>query len=80
MEYYLAVKKNGRMPSAAAWKGLGIITLSQTEDKCIIMSLICSLKYGTNEPSYERNKLTDVENRPGCQGGGGERKTLDVWG
>ena len=44
MEYYLAIKKNERMSSAATLKDPEIIILSQTEkDKRIIMPLICEI-------------------------------------
>ena len=47
MEYYSAIKKNEILPSAATWKDLEIITLSevsQTEkDKYHMILLICRI-------------------------------------
>ena len=59
MEYYLAIKKNEIMSSAATWMDLEIVILSevsQTEkDKYRIISLISRiLKNGTNELIYKR--------------------------
>ena len=53
------------MPCAATWMELEILILrevSQNEkDKYHVMSHICKLKYGTNEPVYKQ-KETDLEN------------------
>ena len=47
MEYYSAIKKNKRMPSAAMWMDLETILVSevsQTEkDKYLMTSLICDI-------------------------------------
>ena len=47
MEYYLAIKKNEKLPFAATWMDLDIIILrevSQTEkDKDHMISLICRI-------------------------------------
>ena len=46
MEYYSAIKKNERMPSAAAWMDLEIIILSevsQTEKDKYHMIFICGI-------------------------------------
>ena len=57
MEYYLAIKKNKIMPFAATWMQLEMIILSEVsqkeKDQYHMISLICGLKYGTNEPIYK---------------------------
>ena len=35
------------------------------------MTCMWNLKYDTNEPIYETNRLTDTEQTSGCQGGRG---------
>ena len=80
MEYYSAIK-NEIMPFAATWIQLEIIKLSevsQKEDKYHMTSLICVLKFGTNEPIYRRNRLTDMKNRFVVAKGVGERSGMDL--
>ena len=67
MEYYSAVKKNNNkiMPFAAIQTQLNIIIPSEVsrkeKDKYQMISLICSLKYGTDEPIYKtESSLTDT--------------------
>ena len=47
MEYYSAIKKNKIMPSAATWRDLEIIILSEVnqkeKDKYHMISLICGI-------------------------------------
>ena len=55
------------MPFAATWMQLEIITLSEAghkgKDKYHKTSLnMQNLKYGTNEPLWNRNRLTDIDN------------------
>jgi len=47
MEYYSAIKKNKRMPFAATWIELEIVTLSELsqkeKDKCHMILLACGI-------------------------------------
>ena len=63
--HYSATKKNEIMPFAATWMGLEIIILSKSERKTNIIQyyLWWNLKDKTNEPIYNRNRLTNIENR-----------------
>ena len=55
MEYYTAIKKNKIMPFAATWMQLEILILSKVsqkqKDKYHIISIICGIETGTNEPN-----------------------------
>ena len=68
MENYSAIKKKEIMPFAAAWMGLEIIIISEVKSKkerqlLYDITYMWNLKYDTNEPIYETNKIMDVENR-----------------
>ena len=56
--------------------------VSQKEKYHIIITYMCNLKYGTNEPIYRtENSLMDIEYRlVVAKKGGKERDGLDVWG
>ena len=56
MEYYSAVKEYEIMPFAATWRDLGIIILSEINQRrknIIGHSLYVESKYGTDEPIYK---------------------------
>ena len=71
------------LPFAATWMGLETLILgeiSQKEkDKYHMISLMCSLKYGANDPIYKTETDPGHEEQTyGCQGGG--RRKWDGWG
>ena len=72
MEYSLAIKNNEIMPFAATWMDLEIIILSEVRERQIPYDItyMWNLKYDTNELIYGTERLTDIENRHACQGGG----------
>ena len=67
MECYSAIKKNEIMLFAATWMDLEIITpseLSRTEkDKYHMISLICGIFKMIQINLFNRNRLTDIENK-----------------
>ena len=74
------IKKNEMMPFAAKCMDLEIIRLSevsQTEkDKCHMISLICGI---SKKIIWLQNRLTDIENKHGYQGGSWGCDKLGVW-
>ena len=82
VEYYSAIKKNEIRPFTATWIQLEIFILSEVsqKDKYHGITYMQNLKYGTNEPMYQRN--TDLENRLVVAKGKGGRKWdgLAIWG
>ena len=64
MEYYSAIKENEIMPLAAIWVDLESIILNKVRQRQIpYITYMCNLKYDTNELIYNRNRLTDIENK-----------------
>ena len=65
MGYYSAIKINEIVPFAATWMDLEIIILSEIRQISYDITYMWKmyLKNDTNEPIYERNRLTDIENR-----------------
>ena len=55
VDYYSVVKKNEIIPSAATWRQLEIIILSEVRQRQISYDItyMRNLRYGTIEPTYE---------------------------
>jgi len=55
VDYYLVMKKNEIMPSAATWRQLEIIILSEVRERQISYDItyMWNLRYDTIEPIYE---------------------------
>ena len=75
MEYYSAIKKNKIMPFAARWMELETFILSEIsqkeKDKYHMISHICNLIYGTNEPVHRKERHGLGEQACGQEGGRG---------
>ena len=76
MEYYSAIKIK-IVPFVATQIQLGNLIISEVshkeKDKFHMISHMCHLKYGTNEPIYETEQThRHREQTCGCQGGVGE--------
>ena len=66
MENYWAINTNKMMPFVAARRDLKIIHTKWSKsgkDKYDIILLIRNLKYDTKELLWNRNRLSDIENR-----------------
>ena len=79
-EYYLAIKENEIMPFAATWVDIEI-----TKTSAVILAenqrtTMQNVKYDKNEHSYERERLTDIENRLAVAKVGGDSDELGGWG
>ena len=70
MEYYSAIKENEIAPFAAIWLQLEIILNEVSHERegqpPNNIAYMWNLKYGTY--LQNRSRLTDIENRLGCQG------------
>ena len=69
MEYYLAIKNNGILPSVATWmdlEGIMLSEMSQRKTNTLLYHLyVKSKKYNklVNQKK-KRSRLTDLENKP----------------
>ena len=63
MEYYSAIKNNEIMPFAAMWMNLEMIILKQRKTYHMLSFIFRTQNSGTSEIIYERNGITDVENK-----------------
>ena len=61
MEYYSAIRTKEIMPSTETWMDLEYKWNKSDRERQIYMILL--IKYNTNEPIYETNRLTDIKNR-----------------
>ena len=69
MEYYSAIKKNGIMPSAAAWMDVEILILSEIRQKERQMPYDINYVESKMTRTHLQNKQTNTEMRHGCQSG-----------
>ena len=72
------------MPFAATWMDLGIFILSEVsqaeKDKYCMISLLCDIKYDTNELIYKSQTHGHRKETYGYQKGNRGRDKLGIWG